>query len=139
MAMYSHRCSRLVAWKLLAGGLLELPKEVKVGGLELVSVQPGHSLQGRFHCGHEENEVRKVPTERVLPVVWGPRTHARAAAPLTGVGTGVGGVAALGCSSDTDPIKVHIWPQEGLNLVPASCERRLGTGERSKRKQLRVH
>ena len=72
----------------------------------------------------------RFPTERVLPVVWGPRTHARAAAPLTGVGTGVGGVAALGCSSDTDPIKVHIWPQEGLNLVPASCERRLGTGER---------
>ena len=58
--MYSHRCSRLVAWKLLAGGLLELPKEVKVGGLELVSVQPGHSLQGRLHYGHEENEVRKV-------------------------------------------------------------------------------
>ena len=81
----------------------------------------------------------RFPTERVLPVVWGPRTHARAAAPLTGVGTGVGGVAALGCSSDTDPIKVYTWPQEGLDLVPASCERRLGTGERSKKKQLRVH
>ena len=70
--MYSHRCRRLVAWKLLVGGLLELPKEVKVGGLELVSVQPGHSLQGRLHYGHEENKVRKVSNRESVTCGVGP-------------------------------------------------------------------
>ena len=55
----------------------------------------------------------RLPTaERGLPVVWGPRTHARAAAPMIGVGTGVVGVAALGCSSDTDPEFLEVLGKE---------------------------
>ena len=72
MATYSHRCSRLVEWKPLAGGLLELPREFKGGGLELVSVKAGHSLEGRLHCGHEENKVRKVSNRESVTCGVGP-------------------------------------------------------------------
>ena len=49
-----------------------------------------------------------------LPVVWGPRTRAGAAALMIGVGTRAGGVAALGCSCDTDPSKVLAGCKEGI-------------------------
>ena len=47
-------------------------REVKVGGLELVSVHPSHSLQRRLHCGHEENEVRKVSNRESVTCGVGP-------------------------------------------------------------------
>ena len=58
-----------------------------------------------------------------LPVVWGPRTRARAAAPIVGVGTGAGGVAALGCSFDTHPRKVLARSLAGLRSVLSWSQR----------------
>ena len=73
-----------------------------------------------------------------LPVMWGPRTRARAAAPLVGVGTGAGGVAALGCSFDTNPSKVLARSLAGLRSVSSWFQRDFvgvswsGKGERDK-------
>ena len=73
-----------------------------------------------------------------LPVVWGPRTRARAAAPMVGVGTGAGGVAALGCSFDTNPSKVLARSLAGLRSVSSWFQRDFvgvswsGKGERDK-------
>ena len=58
-----------------------------------------------------------------LPVVWGPRTRARAAAPIVGFGTGAGGVAALGCSFDTHPRKVLARSLAGLRSVLSWSQR----------------
>ena len=63
-----------------------------------------------------------------LPVTGGPRTHARAAAPKIGVGTGARGVAALGCSCDTDPIKVLARSRHGLSKVESRSQKGVSKG-----------
>ena len=65
-----------------------------------------------------------------LPVTGGPRTHARAAAPKIGVGTGARGVAALGCSCDTDPSKVLARSRQGLSKVKTRSRHCLRKGFR---------
>ena len=64
----------------------------------------------------------------VLPVTGGPRTHARAAAPKIGVGTGARGVAALGCSCDTDPSKVLARSRQGLSKDERRAQQGLSNG-----------
>ena len=105
-----------------------LVEEVEVDCVCLVSQRPVQHLHGVMDTNMRRIWSERLPTRVGLPVVWSPRTRAGAAALMIGVGTRAGGVAALGCSCDTDPSKVLARCKEGLREVLSRSQRGLCGG-----------